>query len=123
MTTCRFAPDLAPEGQDVFYNEVYFNISRGTTELTRKFDSRPFVPGVREERERRCDEILNIQAMGLKKRLAHIHCQNAVIGLSGGLDSTLALLVTVRAFDMLGMSRREDHGSNHAVLWNHRPDI
>ena len=107
MTTCRFAPDLAPEGQDVFYNEVYFNISRGTTELTRKFDSRPFVPGVREERERRCDEILNIQAMGLKKRLAHIHCQNAVIGLSGGLDSTLALLVTVRAFDMLGMSREK----------------
>ena len=107
MTTCRFAPDLAPEGQDVFYNEVYFNISRGTTELTRKFDSRPFVPGVREERERRCDEILNIQAMGLKKRLAHIHCQNAVIGLSGGLDSTLALLVTVRAFDMLGMPREK----------------
>lgn len=107
MTTCRFAPDLASEGQDVFYNEVYFNISRETTELTRKFDSRPFVPGVREERERRCDEILNIQAMGLKKRLAHIHCQNAVIGLSGGLDSTLALLVTVRAFDMLGMPREK----------------
>ena len=105
MTTCRFAPDLAPEGQDVFYNEVYFNAGRGVTPLTRKFDSRPFVPGIKEERERRCDEILNIQAMGLKKRLAHIHCQNAVIGLSGGLDSTLALLVTVRAFDMLGMDR------------------
>ena len=107
MTTCRFAPDLAPEGQDVFYNEVYFNAGRGVTPLTRKFDSRPFVPGIKEERERRCDEILNIQAMGLKKRLAHIHCQNAVIGLSGGLDSTLALLVTVRAFDMLGMPREK----------------
>lgn len=79
MTTCRFVPDLAPEGQDVFYNEVYFNAGRGVTPLTRKFDSRPFVPGIKEERERRCDEILNIQAMGLKKRLAHIHCQNAVI--------------------------------------------
>ena len=45
--------------------------------------------------------------MGLKKRLAHIHCQNAVIGLSGGLDSTLALLVTVRAFDLLGMDRKK----------------
>ena len=100
MTTCRFAPDLAPEGQDVFYNEVYFNAGRGVTPLTRKFDSRPFVPGIKEERERRCDEIL-------KKRLAHIHCQNAVIGLSGGLDSTLALLVTVRAFDMLGMPREK----------------
>lgn len=107
MTTCRFVPDLAPEGQDVFYNEVYFNTGRGVTPLTRKFDSRPFVPGIKEERERRCDEILNIQAMGLKKRLAHIHCQNAVIGLSGGLDSTLALLVTVRAFDMLGMPREK----------------
>lgn len=107
MTTCRFVPDIAPEGQDVFYNEVYFNAGRGVTPLTRKFDSRPFVPGIKEERERRCDEILNIQAMGLKKRLAHIHCQNAVIGLSGGLDSTLALLVTVRAFDMLGMPREK----------------
>ena len=107
MTTCRFAPDLAPEGQDVFYNEVYFNAGRRVTPLTRKFDSRPFVLGIKEERERRCDEILNIQAMGLKKRLAHIHCQNAVIGLSGGLDSTLALLVTVRAFDMLGMPREK----------------
>ena len=107
MTTCRFVPDLAQEGQDVFYNEVYFNAGRGVTPLTRNFDSRPFVPGIKEERERRCDEILNIQAMGLKKRLAHIHCQNAVIGLSGGLDSTLALLVTVRAFDMLGMPREK----------------
>lgn len=105
MTTCQFAPDLAPEGQDISYNEALFTLEREETKLTRKFDSRPFVPGIKKERERRCDEILNIQAMGLKKRLAHIHCQNAVIGLSGGLDSTLALLVTVRAFDMLGMDR------------------
>ena len=105
MTTCQFAPDLVPEGQDISYNEEVFTLEREETKLTRKFDSRPFVPGIKEERERRCDEILNIQAMGLKKRLAHIHCQNAVIGLSGGLDSTLALLVTVRAFDMLGMDR------------------
>ena len=107
MTTCQFAPDLAPEGLDISYNEEPFSLEQTETELIRKFDSRPFVPGVREERERRCDEILNIQAMGLKKRLAHIHCHNAVIGLSGGLDSTLALLVTVRAFDMLGMDRKE----------------
>lgn len=107
MTTCQFAPDLAPEGQDISYNEAPFSLDKTETELTRKFDSRPFVPGIKEERERRCDEILNIQAMGLKKRLAHIHCQNAVIGLSGGLDSTLALLVTVRAFDMLGMPREK----------------
>ena len=107
MTTCQFAPDVTLEGQDISYTEVTFTLDKTETPLTRKFDSRPFVPGIKEERERRCDEILNIQAMGLKKRLAHIHCQNAVIGLSGGLDSTLALLVTVRAFDMLGMPREK----------------
>ena len=60
-----------------------------------------------EEREKRCDEILTIQAMGLKKRLEHTHSQSAVIGISGGLDSTLALLVTARAFDFLGMPREK----------------
>ena len=61
----------------------------------------------KEEREKRCDEILTIQAMGLKKRLEHTHSQSAVIGISGGLDSTLALLVTARAFDFLGMPREK----------------
>ena len=85
--------------------KVSFHLNVEETKLTRKYSQYPFVPSRKEERDMRCDEILNIQAMGLKKRLAHIHCQNAVIGLSGGLDSTLALLVTVRAFDMLGMDR------------------
>ena len=53
----------------------------------------------------RCEEILTIQAMGLKKRLAHAHAKNAVVGISGGLDSTLALLVSAKAFDALGMDR------------------
>lgn len=105
MTTCCFAPDRSLKNDETYYTEAVFHLETMETELTRKFDSRPFVPGVREEREKRCDEILNIQAMGLKKRLAHIHCRNVVIGLSGGLDSTLALLVAVRAFDMLGMDR------------------
>lgn len=107
MTTCRFSSDKEEGEREPFYNEMFFDLHVDKTELDRKFDSRPFVPGVKEERDRRCDEILNIQAMGLKKRLAHIHCQNAVIGLSGGLDSTLALLVTVRAFDLLGMDRKK----------------
>ena len=107
MTTCLFSSDREEGEKEPFYSEVFFDLSVEETKLTRKFDSRPFVPGVKEERDRRCDEILNIQAMGLKKRLAHIHCQNAVIGLSGGLDSTLALLVTVRAFDLLGMDRKK----------------
>lgn len=105
MTTCSFATDDEEGDSTPFYDTVEFHLEEEETRLSRRFDSRPFVPGVKEERDRRCDEIINIQAMGLKKRLAHIHCQNAVIGLSGGLDSTLALLVTVRAFDMLGMSR------------------
>ena len=79
------------------------------TELTRHYEKRPFVPSDKADRDRRCNEILNIQAMGLKKRLAHTNCRHAVIGISGGLDSTLALLVTVRAFDMLGLERSGIH--------------
>ena len=66
------------------------------TKLTRQFAPNPFVPSNEKDRDDRCDEILNIQAMGLKKRLAHIHGERAVVGISGGLDSTLALLVTAR---------------------------
>lgn len=105
MTTCQFATDAEKGEKEPFYSEVFFSLEITDTDISGKFDSRPFVPSSVEERSLRCDEILNIQAMGLKKRLAHIHCQNVVIGLSGGLDSTLALLVTVRAFDMLGLSR------------------
>ncbi len=65
----------------------------------------PFVPSDRTEREKRCEEILSIQSYGLKKRFAHTGLKKAVVGVSGGLDSTLALLVTVRAFDMLGLPR------------------
>lgn len=72
-------------------------------------DSRPFVPGDERERSRRCEEIFTIQAMGLKKRLQHTGCTHAVLGISGGLDSTLALLVTARAFDMLHIPRGQIH--------------
>ena len=93
------------------YTEIPFALKIEETELTRYIDPMPFVPGSKADRERRCDEILSIQAMGLKKRLEHTHCKSAVIGISGGLDSTLALLVTVRAFDLLGM----DHKNIKAV--------
>ena len=76
------------------------------TGLTRTFEKTPFVPSTKTYREQRCDEILNIQASGLAKRLRHTGCRSAVIGLSGGLDSTLALLVTVRAFDKLSLDRK-----------------
>lgn len=75
------------------------------TFLERHFSARPFVPDQPEEREKRCNEILSIQSYGLKKRCEHTGCRSAVLGISGGLDSTLALLVTVRAFDMLGLGR------------------
>lgn len=74
-------------------------------DLLRFVDPMPFVPSVMEEREKRCEEILMIQTMGLKKRLEHTGCNHVVLGISGGLDSTLALLVTARAFDLLGWSR------------------
>ncbi|MGN0143176.1 MAG: NAD(+) synthase [Roseburia sp.] len=89
------------------YQRISFSLKPEDTVLTRTIDPMPFVPGNKSERDKRCDEILSIQAMGLKKRIEHTHCQTAVIGISGGLDSTLALLVTVRAFDLLGMDHKQ----------------
>ncbi len=86
---------------------IPFSLEIEETKLSRPFASRPFVPGNAAEREKRCEEILSIQAMGLKKRLAHTQAKCAVVGISGGLDSTLALLVAVKAFDALGASRRQ----------------
>lgn len=84
---------------------VPFSLKREHTALTRKIDPSPFIPHGKEERDKRCEEILSIQAMGLRKRLLHTGCQCAAVGISGGLDSTLALLVTVRAFDSLLLPR------------------
>lgn len=84
-----------------------FSLEITETQLTRPIDPTPFVPSDMYDREKRCEEILAMQSMGLKKRLAHTGCQNAVVGISGGLDSTLALLVTVRAFDALGIPREK----------------
>nr|WP_294493984.1 NAD(+) synthase [uncultured Mediterraneibacter sp.] len=86
---------------------VPFQLRQERTELTRVFPKKPFVPADEGERARRCEEILTIQAVGLKKRLAHTHAKTAVVGISGGLDSTLALLVTARAFDMLGRDKKD----------------
>ena len=95
------------QNEDRDYIRVGFEMSLEPLELNRYVDPRPFVPASDRDRRKRCEEILSIQAMGLKKRLAHTHCKNAVVGISGGLDSTLALLVTARAFDMLGLDRKE----------------
>lgn len=88
------------------YREISFALAEEETKLVRFFDADPFVPSNADQLSDRCEEILNIQALGLKKRLAHTHAKSAVVGISGGLDSTLALLVTARAFDMLGLPRK-----------------
>ena len=86
---------------------VPFTVEETKTFLTRTFPKKPFVPSDEQTRAQRCEEILTIQAMGLKKRLAHTNARTAVVGISGGLDSTLALLVTARAYDMLGRDKKD----------------
>ena len=76
----------------------------------RKINPMPFVPSDEATRHARCEEIFQIQAMGLAKRLEHTRCRSVVLGISGGLDSTLALLVVVKAFDKLGLDRRGIYG-------------
>jgi len=87
------------------YDTIEFEFEEVDNFLERKFDSAPFVPSDKADREKRCEEILSIQSMGLKKRLEHTGVETTVLGISGGLDSTLALLVTVRAFDALNIPR------------------
>lgn len=106
ITTYHTEPAFDPTLAKPAYPTIEFRFQDiQQTELTRTYSRTPFVPHAKEDRDRRCDEILNIQAMGLRKRLEHTHCDHAVIGISGGLDSTLALLVTAKAFDMLGLDR------------------
>lgn len=77
--------------------------------LQRNYDAHPFIPKS-EDMAESCEEIFNIQVMGLTRRLEHINCKNVVVGISGGLDSTMALLVCIRTFDKLGLDRKGIHG-------------
>lgn len=92
--------NLPEDALNVFDTEIT------ETKLERYIPQKPFVPSKRDDLAERCGEISKIQAVGLMTRLRHIGCKNAVIGLSGGLDSTLALIVAVNAFDMLGLDRK-----------------
>ncbi len=91
------------------YEIVRFEMKndRSDDRLLRNIDNAPFVPSNLDERAKRCEEILTMQSMGLKKRLEHTNAKTAVVGISGGLDSTLALLVTAKAFDFLKKDRKE----------------
>lgn len=88
------------------YREILFAAPEGESaaerELLRSIAVNPFVPGNPAQRDERCREILSIQTSGLMKRIRHIGTKQAVIGISGGLDSTLAFLVAVRAMELLG---------------------
>lgn len=98
-----------PDRDSYYYVRKDFDIKKRDTVLTRTFPCTPFVPSDKSDLENRCEEILTIQATGLATRLAHTGIQNVVLGLSGGLDSTLALIVCVHAFDMLSLNRKNIH--------------
>ena len=97
-----FDESAAPECR-----RVYFSQSVRDTALTRHIAQRPFVPSDGEILAERAEAILRIQSDGLMRRIEHTNCRKAVVGVSGGLDSTLALLVMVRAMDMLGRPRED----------------
>ncbi len=89
------------------YTEVYIDLLPVDTDLTRAYDPHPFLPPKDAEGDARCELILNIQAEGLARRLTAAYAKKAVIGISGGSDSCLALLVMARAMDLLGRPRKD----------------
>mgnify|MGYP001028461322 CR=1 FL=1 len=96
-----------PYEENQNYWRCSFELEPADTALTRPIGKNPFVPAEAGDRRERCEEIFTIAALGLKKRLEHTHASCAVVGLSGGLDSTLALLITARAMDLLGRPRSD----------------
>ncbi|MDD7556162.1 NAD(+) synthase, partial [Ruminococcus sp.] len=111
LTAERRRTNTAQSAADPAFTEEFFDYPLRETRLERQFPATPFVPVQKNELDDRCGEILQMQAVGLMTRLRHIHCQDVVIGLSGGLDSTLALIVTVMAYDRLGLP----HHGIHAI--------
>ena len=105
MSTFECAPSPEAAGYAVASFSLGADAATRETSLTRYVDPHPFVPSDAARRAERCEDVFAIQAHGLAKRLAHTRSRRAVIGLSGGLDSTLALLVAVRAFDLLDLPR------------------
>ncbi len=93
---------ISPNG----YENIFFDLSEKAAPLERYIDPTPFVPSSQGQMDKRCEEIIKIQALGLKKRISHIGCKNVVIGISGGLDSTHALIVAYNAFEMLGLESK-----------------
>lgn len=91
---------------DSYAHYIPFRFDEHNLTLDRYYDPHPFVPSKMADRYARCEEVFSIQTHGLMQRLQAIHAKTVVVGISGGLDSTLALLVCVRAFDALGIDRK-----------------
>lgn len=96
--------EFAPKGRD--FEEITFKTALTETKLTRYIPKTPFIPEDENEMKLRCGRIIELQARGLKRRLEHINAKCAVIGVSGGLDSTLALLVAVNAANLMGKDEK-----------------
>lgn len=90
---------------DLEYREIKINIPDDIENLTRKYSKTPFVPEDKKKISEICEEILNIQSYGLAKRLLHTNINKTVIGISGGLDSTLAFLVIIKAYEILNLPK------------------
>ena len=99
--------NIHQSARDVNYWEISFWLTLEETKLTRKINPLPFIPADKQDRNHRCREILAIQAAGLKQRIERAFAKKIVVGISGGLDSTLALLVMVRAMDALKRPRTD----------------
>ncbi len=99
----KLSTDAEQEADEV----IYFDLDEKETVLTRSVDAHPFIPQSPDERAKRCETILAIQANGLKTRVERAWAKKLVLGISGGLDSTLALLVMVRAMDLLNRPRKD----------------
>lgn len=104
MTTFR---DSIRHVKDLIYREINFDLILPTYTINREIDPHPFVPQNKEKRNLRCEEIFAIQTAGLAKRLSHIGCKKVIIGVSGGLDSTLALLVCLKTYELLGRDPKD----------------
>ena len=113
MTNTTFAANIGNcPGRPAIHISTEFVNTRDLS-LTRSIEAHPFVPQGKELDER-CEEIFAIQIAGLAKRLVHTHCKTVVVGISGGLDSTLALLVCAKTFDKLNLPRKRHHRHHHA---------
>ena len=102
--------DFANSSSDADFDFITFPMElNDNLDLIRKVGKNPFAPENKEEIAHRCEKILTIQAMGLVTRMTHINSKKVILGLSGGLDSTLAFLVCARAFDIMGLPKSDIH--------------